>query len=861
MPVEIAEVALLRQLRDLRRSSRRFSASIITTYTVNIPFYENVVLRYLLGAGCRLNVVLADAGELAKAFLTESARPRTAGIDYLLLPISANGVFHPKIISLFSDAGMAIAIGSHNLTEAGYGRNAEISATFGFDGPPAPINVAGSVTKYLLECAGQLAPTDAALSLRLADKLRAMSSRGESENGEVSFASSRPKELPLLDQVFSRAEFENADRILVLGPYFDGDLRFLAALRKRARKAEIVVAIQTEHAIMKRVEAWPVRTRVCDANALKYPKDGLFIHAKGIFIEAGKKMVMAIGSANPSGPAWLANESRSNFESMVILRGKRAVETFRSLGLSELWNAPAISKEQLRLIAARSQAIEAETEAIANVPVAGLWKSGWVETRIKSEQQRVLSIRHFIGEGSVDMPLEGLSIKGDVLRFPTPVAGVFELTFAKAKCRTIVIASSAAVLAPSLVSGASERLIDELGRLDDGAAPGDELLNLCEKVLLQPEENEEAEKRTSTHPRRASSPESEDEMSGPRGISINEKQISPRSPVSLSLDISAIITLLLKDLHVPKEVTDPGIEDSEEEDDDTDTKRGDRGEPKSKNRRDSRPEWNDIVAAVRPRITRLLKQLSKRLIEERSSKWKYERVLLALALLKRLRKFHPGQQFVCSGHLTQLVDDDQVRLAFKMAMRCLFMRDAGIFSALGRVGGVEIEHDIIGRALLLWAAYEAGTDAATPAKINLEPDALRVVQCDRTDALVAAIAASAGPSVLERARRELFDRGEWRQPRDSHERLERWYNWHSNIGIKLHRAMDSKTPAHLPVIVQTPLISDILIWKAEPGWPRFPQLVSGRTIHLSDVGDEKPVKVTAQFVEVVDVKSLGFTLA
>src|SRR4029077_6772249 len=105
-----------------------------------------------------------------------------------------------------------------------------------------------------------------------------------------------------------------------------------------------------------------------------------------------------------------------------------------------------------------------------------------------------------------------------------------------------------------------------------------------------------------------------------------------------------------------------------------------------------------------------------------------------------------------------------------------FMREAGIIGALDRLGGVETEHDVVGRALLLWAAYEAGTDAAKPANLNVEPDVLKGIQCDRTDALIAAIAASASPSVLERARRELFDRGEWRQPRDHLEPLERWYN-------------------------------------------------------------------------------------
>ena len=244
MQSEITEVALLKQLRELRRGSRRFSASIITTYTVNFPFYENVVLRYLLGAGSRLNIVLADAGQVAKAFLTESARPRRAGLDYLLLPISTGGAFHPKILSLFSDVGMAIAIGSHNLTEAGFGRNAELSSTFGFGETSAPLNIAQPVVDYLLQCAGQLAKGDASLSIRLADRLRSLSLREKRTDEELAFAASQPGGAALLDRAFQPSELEKADRILVLGPYFDSDLRFLATLRERASKAEIVVAIQ-----------------------------------------------------------------------------------------------------------------------------------------------------------------------------------------------------------------------------------------------------------------------------------------------------------------------------------------------------------------------------------------------------------------------------------------------------------------------------------------------------------------------------------------------------------------------------------------------------------------------------------------
>src|ERR1051326_841358 len=101
MAAEIAHVALLGQLRALRRSGLRVSASIITTYSLHLPFYEDVVLRELEAAGSRFNVVLVDAAVLAQTLTAESARPRRAGCDYLLVPVRCGGAFHPKILAMY----------------------------------------------------------------------------------------------------------------------------------------------------------------------------------------------------------------------------------------------------------------------------------------------------------------------------------------------------------------------------------------------------------------------------------------------------------------------------------------------------------------------------------------------------------------------------------------------------------------------------------------------------------------------------------------------------------------------------------------------------------------------------------------
>ncbi|WP_192560514.1 hypothetical protein [Pseudomonas allokribbensis] len=42
-----------------------YEASLITTYNATLPFYEEVLLRKLVSAGCRHNVVLMDRQQCA----------------------------------------------------------------------------------------------------------------------------------------------------------------------------------------------------------------------------------------------------------------------------------------------------------------------------------------------------------------------------------------------------------------------------------------------------------------------------------------------------------------------------------------------------------------------------------------------------------------------------------------------------------------------------------------------------------------------------------------------------------------------------------------------------------------------------
>ena len=94
---------LLKTLKDLAKTGVTLDASIVTTYAFNGLFYEEVLLRAFERAGSRLNIVLADAGQLTESLVDPLRRPSRAGVDYLLAPIPHLGAFHPKIAALLSE--------------------------------------------------------------------------------------------------------------------------------------------------------------------------------------------------------------------------------------------------------------------------------------------------------------------------------------------------------------------------------------------------------------------------------------------------------------------------------------------------------------------------------------------------------------------------------------------------------------------------------------------------------------------------------------------------------------------------------------------------------------------------------------
>jgi hypothetical protein len=122
------------QTRSIVEEIRRgqYEASVIATFNAYFPFYEEVILPHLQNSGCRQNAVMMDGKVCGGLLNTGSLRPRLAGKQYYLIPITCNGAFHPKLLLLLGKKKGLLLVGSHNLTLAGFSHNRELTNRFEF---------------------------------------------------------------------------------------------------------------------------------------------------------------------------------------------------------------------------------------------------------------------------------------------------------------------------------------------------------------------------------------------------------------------------------------------------------------------------------------------------------------------------------------------------------------------------------------------------------------------------------------------------------------------------------------------------------------------------------------------------------
>ena len=231
-----------------RFAERGYHTSVATTFGVDFDAYESIVLARLRGAGCRNNMLVADARMITLALSDVAALPTYAGRRYTVRGsgVGNGGVFHPKLfLQVGRDRGR-LMLGSANLTAAGLAGNLEIVATFA-------CNETDSGERQLVARAWEyLAPLLDPEQAAQADWMLARAGWLESAipaSGPVELADGTLAALLLADgreaigRRFAELVDEPVDRMIAISPYWDASLAALVDLERRLRPGRIDVLL------------------------------------------------------------------------------------------------------------------------------------------------------------------------------------------------------------------------------------------------------------------------------------------------------------------------------------------------------------------------------------------------------------------------------------------------------------------------------------------------------------------------------------------------------------------------------------------------------------------------------------------
>lgn len=697
-----------------------YEASLITTFNATLPFYEEVVLRKLVGAGCRHNVVLMDRAQCAMSWASEATRPRLAGHAYTLLPIGAPGAFHPKLCILVGPKKAAVLIGSHNLTLSGFGYNREVTNWIEVSGAKdaegaSLLADAWQMARQWIEMERENSPDEMLeVALALGNFIGPLVINAKPPSNAFILMHS-PIASPLIDQVAAQVP-ASVERIGVIGAFFDRELALVSELAKRWPNAEIVVGIDPESVQLLGTPT-PGIARYVDARGL-WAKNPGYLHAKAIYFDGGgDKSAFVSGSANPSRPAWMGNVAACNVEAVLLRTGQEAQLAAESTGLTGLFSLEEISPGAFDAIKVRSHAEVSQSE-LASVPLwTGVANHDSTEVRVSTRGSKVSVDRAFLF--GLDLQLLGEvapqpTDEGDlILRFGDDVAHIRSCALHSGEVMVArVMIHHPSALSASSQSSRQHQIRAALSGLGSGEGDISKVIASVERVIFSDETHKEIETILREH--KGKQPKATS-GTGPETLAISVNDL-PKEKKKLRLlksgDLAYLLDVLLRRISegldsVPLEADSSGRSEEEQV--------GKEGEEESKPAEQILPATTlndlEIAQAVSRRaraLTRKMVEQLKQAIKDTSRRTSSVLQLIAvLALVRELRHLDKSTRWKKTGQL--LVEERDRRHLLDESLKYL-LGSARMLDEVEQAIDGETDEGTQLRVLLIWLAWDLGEE-------------------------------------------------------------------------------------------------------------------------------------------------------
>ena len=782
-----------------------YEASLITTFNATLPFYEEVVLRRLMAAGSRYNVVLMDAAQCAQAWASEASRPRLAGHAYTLVPMKTAGAFHPKVCLLAGPKKASVLIGSHNLTLSGFGYNREISnwievgGTRDTEGVAALADTWGLIAQWVTQQHANLPGSiiDSVLALSNFVSPLTQKTKAFGESGVLGQAPGGPS---LLDQVAERV-LGRVQRIVVMGAFFDAKCELLRELERRWSEAAVTVLIDPEtvhlDADLKGLRSMFVSAR--DA----WPESKIsYLHAKAIYFETDAGDVLVSGSANPSRPAWIASAGSGNVEVVYLQVGADARISAQALELTKAFACEALDFKTLKGVLDRSNAEGMHVISVAEAICVAV-------SDVESD-----SIRLFLPAGFEPVSVTGFGAgesQISLARFFIETSRLMrvELEGQITQVRSLVVLGlngsslRALVHHPAALNGLCQSkrqtvLREALGALGSGEGDLGRLIATVEKVIFSDDVGNDMRSfaRMNSKDGKVTELPARPESLGVHVADLPKQRKKHR--MLKSGDLAYLLDVLIRRLGLEPDAGPSNKDDlgrSEEElvgqDDETPP-----DVPRASPSIDDNQIAEIVARKAKTLVRRMIGQLEMASKDANKAGMAIVQLVAVLALLRELRRLRLALRWRLKQSFVNEVDR---RALLDGAMAWLFGRNSMALSKLVSAADEPLEEVSYLKSLLLWLAWDIGEELTD--RISPLMDADESMGCVRSNAILFELFPSTATDSDELAELERSIRMTVMPTGEEAAKAAAWVARHLEVGLQVLESAENAANSDVPLRV------------------------------------------------------------
>lgn len=309
-------------LLDTLKGESHYSSAILGTYQFGGQFFEEKILPTLRALDVANIIVLTDT----QAY-EASTDLRRAGEGYYFEHVQCSGIHHPKVCVLLGhERGLAI-IGSANLTESGWRRNAELVTLIRYEEGEST-EEQEYVFCELKEFFGELIEREMVASQKTREAIEAALNdapwipKHRASEDELSLRLLHNLNDPILPRALEGVSENTLSMAEIYSPFFSGEDISPFETLVEAGAEELVINLQpdsVEGFLSETINQDPLTgTNISVRAASMAADERRYIHAKLLLLTTSESTRALYGSANFTTPALLGTAEDGNVELSVL---------------------------------------------------------------------------------------------------------------------------------------------------------------------------------------------------------------------------------------------------------------------------------------------------------------------------------------------------------------------------------------------------------------------------------------------------------------------------------------------------------------------------------------------------------------